>query len=84
MISAKFSGSSCVLRLMFSAGIPADMARLTSNPDDASMWMPLEEKNLRIAELGQAFIAYRTVNPYALGKAKHASAASWSFSKEYA
>mmetsp|Transcript_21545 Transcript_21545/g.53424 ORF Transcript_21545/g.53424 Transcript_21545/m.53424 type:complete len:205 (-) Transcript_21545:231-845(-) len=63
MRSAKLSGSSCVLRLMFSAGIPASMARLTSNPEDASMWMPLEEKNFKMAELGQAFMAYRTVKP---------------------
>lgn len=61
--SAKFSGSSCVLRLMFSAGIPASMARLTSNPEEASMWIPFDEKNLRIAEFGDAFMAYLTVNP---------------------
>ena len=37
MSSAKLSGSSWVLRLMFSAGIPASMALLTSYPLLASM-----------------------------------------------
>mmetsp|Transcript_129837 Transcript_129837/g.375895 ORF Transcript_129837/g.375895 Transcript_129837/m.375895 type:complete len:211 (+) Transcript_129837:532-1164(+) len=35
--SAKSSGSSWVLKLIFSAGIPAAMARRHSNPEEASM-----------------------------------------------
>jgi hypothetical protein len=60
------------------------MARRTSYPELASMCMPLEEKNLRMLELGHAFMAYRTVRPYALGKAKQASADRSSCSRLYA
>jgi len=48
------------------------------------MWIPLELKYLRMAALGHAFMAYRTVSPYALGKARQSSAAFWSRSREYA
>lgn len=48
------------------------------------MWIPREWKYFRIAALGHAFIAYRTVNPYALGNARHLLAASCNFSNEYA
>lgn len=72
--SAKSAGNSCVLKLIFSAGIPLAMALLTSNPDDASMCIPFLLNNFNMVPLGQAFIAYRTVSPYALGNARHASA----------
>jgi hypothetical protein len=55
---------------------------LTSYPEEASMWIPLELKYFRIAALGQAFIAYRTVNPNALGNAKHESEDSFNFARE--
>jgi hypothetical protein len=48
------------------------------------MCMPLEERNLRMLELGHAFMAYRTVRPYALGKAKQASADRSNCSRLYA
>ena len=49
------------------------------------MWIPfLLLKNFKIAAFGHDFIAYRTVRPYALGNARHLSAASFNPSKEYA
>jgi hypothetical protein len=55
--SAKSAGSSCVLRLIFSAGIPAAMARRTSYPEEASIWIPFLLKILSMEELGHAFMA---------------------------
>jgi hypothetical protein len=50
-------GSSWLLRLIFSAAIPAAIARRHSKPEDASMCMPARSKVCRIAAFGQAFIA---------------------------
>ncbi len=72
--SAKSLGSSCELRLIFSAGTPISIALRTSNPELASMHIPRLRKYLRMLPLGQAFMAYRTVSPYALGNARQSSA----------
>mmetsp|Transcript_34272 Transcript_34272/g.41978 ORF Transcript_34272/g.41978 Transcript_34272/m.41978 type:complete len:274 (+) Transcript_34272:446-1267(+) len=55
--SAKSDGNSCVLSEIFSAGIPAAMARLTSYPEDASTCIPMLWKIDRSAAFGQAFMA---------------------------
>lgn len=80
--SSKSTGNSCELKLIFSAGTPISMALLTSKPLLASMQIPLLTKYLRMVPLGEAFMAYRTVNPYALGKARQSSADLASVSRE--
>ena len=44
-------------------------ALCTSYPELASMFRPFLRNTLRIAALGDAFMAYRTVRPNALGNA---------------
>jgi len=44
----------------------------------------MEEKSFNMTALGQAFIAYRTVRPKALGNARHDEAAERSNGREYA
>ena len=48
------------------------------------MHIPLLKKYFSMEPLGHAFMAYRTVNPYALGKARQSSADLASVSSEYA
>jgi hypothetical protein len=65
---SKSDGNSCEDKLMCEAGTPARIARCISYPEEASICRPKLLKSLRIAALGLAFIAYRTVKPKALGK----------------
>ena len=65
--SARLSGSCCDESDMWSAGIPASIARSTSYALEASICSPSELKSLSIARFEAAFIANLTVNPKALG-----------------
>mmetsp|Transcript_48007 Transcript_48007/g.104386 ORF Transcript_48007/g.104386 Transcript_48007/m.104386 type:complete len:337 (-) Transcript_48007:145-1155(-) len=69
LISSLKSSASCWEdREMFSGFTPAAMARWHSNPEEASMCSPISLNNCKIRLLGEAFMAYRTVSPNALGK----------------
>lgn len=59
---------------MFSAGMPASIARLTSKALEASMCRPSSLKIFSTVALEAAFMAYRTVMPNALGNARAAFA----------
>gem|GEM_PF-5328812 len=59
---------------MWSGFIPARIARSTSYALDASMCRPSESKSPSIAAFEDAFIAYLTVSPNALGNARAAFA----------
>ena len=69
---------------MLAAGTPAARARRTSCPELASMCRPIEANSWRMAAFGDAFMAYRTVSPYACGNASAASACARRPPAEYA
>mmetsp|Transcript_75948 Transcript_75948/g.183560 ORF Transcript_75948/g.183560 Transcript_75948/m.183560 type:complete len:269 (-) Transcript_75948:7-813(-) len=81
--SGRSAESSCELRLILSAVMPAAIARRTSNPLLASMCSPSVSKSCSTAALGRAFMAKRTVRPKACGKSIALSACRLSVASSY-
>mmetsp|Transcript_3852 Transcript_3852/g.11181 ORF Transcript_3852/g.11181 Transcript_3852/m.11181 type:complete len:344 (+) Transcript_3852:739-1770(+) len=80
--SARSAGVSCEEREMRLGATPAATARRTSYPEEASTCRPSRSKVCSTAAFGHAFMAKRTVRPYALGKASAVSACDLSAASE--
>ena len=82
-IPFKSAGSCCDESEMRAGAMPARIARSTSYSPEASICKPRESNSFRMAAFDEAFIAYLTVSPKALGNARAAFACFTSEDSSY-